>query len=263
MLTAAQHKAREGKVTASFCPHLMTGNQPVIMNEWSGLVGDPAYVPLDLSEVWAPCYGSYLEPFSLDWHERKTGRQIIRRGESVVHPTRPYVGATLDGYVPITDTVLDNKCPGAHRKIDDVVSYYTAQMIVQRRCVDAGHAALLIVHGGAEPVEVPVTWAADYEAELWRRVDAFWACVESLTPPFSLPPAAPPVVAERVIDMTGNNSWADYSIQWRENLPAKKLAIIAEGALKALVPDDAAKCHGHGICITRNRAGSLSLREAS
>jgi hypothetical protein len=31
--------------------------------------------------------------------------------------------------------------------------------------------------------------------------------------------------------------------------------------LKELVPADAKKCTGHGVFISRNRAGNLSLRE--
>jgi predicted phage-related endonuclease len=262
-LTAAQHKARENKVTASFAPKLMSGDEAAILNEWRGLVGDPAYQPLDLSDAWAPMFGSYIEPFALDWHQRKTARPITRRGESVTHPSRPYVAATLDGYRPDDATVIDCKAPGAYRKLDDVTAYYTAQMIVQRRCVDADSAALLIVHGGAEPVEVPITWDADYEAELWRRVDAFWQCVLDLRPPFSVPPAPPPVRAERVYDMNSSNSWAVQAAAWLATYPAKREADAAEKALKALVPDDAAKCHGARVVITRNRAGSLSLREAT
>jgi predicted phage-related endonuclease len=260
MLTAAQRAAREGKVTASFAPKLMSGDEAAILNEWRGLVGDPAYQPLDLSDAWAPMFGSYIEPFALDWHQRKTARPITRRGESVTHPSRPYVAATLDGYRPDDATVIDCKAPGAYRKLDDVTAYYTAQMIVQRRCVDADSAALLIVHGGAEPVEVPVTWDADYEAELWRRVEAFWRCVETLTPPFSVSPAPPPVRAEVVYDMQGDNEWAHHAGIWLENYPAKKIAETAERALKARVPLDAARCSGYGVTITKNRVGSLALR---
>ena len=35
----------------------------------------------------------------------------------------------------------------------------------------------------------------------------------------------------------------------------------AEKVLKSLVPADAKRCTGYGVRITRNRAGSLSLRE--
>jgi hypothetical protein len=30
---------------------------------------------------------------------------------------------------------------------------------------------------------------------------------------------------------------------------------------QAIIPADAAKCFGHGITVSRNKAGSLSIRE--
>jgi len=260
MLTPAQMAAREGKVTASFLPKLMSGDEAAILNEWRRLVGDPAYVPLDLDNVWAVQFGSFVETFALDWHQRKTGRPIEGRGQSLTDPKRPYVACTLDGFRPDDSTVIDCKAPGAHRKLDDVLALYVPQMIIQRSCKGAAKAALLVVHGGAEPVEYPIDIPADYEAAVWQRVDAFWRCVEDLRPPFSVPPIPPPVKAERIYDLSTSNSWCDSAASWLANAPAKKLAIIAEATLKELVPPDAAKCHGAGVVISRNRAGSLSLR---
>jgi predicted phage-related endonuclease len=263
MLTAAQHKARDGKVTASFLPKLMSGDEAAILNEWRRLVGDPAYVPLDLDNVWAVQFGSFVETFALDWHQRKTGRPIEGRGQSLTDPKRSYVACTLDGFRPDDSTVIDCKAPGAHRKLDDVLALYVPQMVIQRSCKGAAKAALLVVHGGAEPVEYPIDIPADYEAAVWQRVDAFWQCVCDLRPPFSVPPVPPPVKAERIVDISTSNSWAVEAAAWLANYPAKREAEAAEKALKALVPADAAKCHGAGVVITRSRAGSLSLREAS
>lgn len=262
-LTAAQHAAREGKIGASFLPKLMAGDPAVIMNEWRRLVGDPTWEPDDLSGSWPVQFGSYIETFALDWHERKTGRCIERRGESVVHPDRAYVGATLDGFRPADSTVIDCKAPGAYRNLDDVLAYYVPQMVVQRACVGASNAALLVVHGGAEPAEYPIDIPADYEAEVWTRIDQFWLCVETLTPPFAMTPVDAPVKPERTYDFTGRNEFAFEAAAWLENYQAGKTAAAAEKALKSMVPADAAKCHGHGVIITRNRAGHLSLRSAA
>ena len=43
MLSPQQHKARDGKVTASFLPSLMSGDKDKILREWKRLVGDPTY----------------------------------------------------------------------------------------------------------------------------------------------------------------------------------------------------------------------------
>jgi hypothetical protein len=63
--------------------------------------------------------------------------------------------------------------------------------------------------------------------------------------------------------MQGNNKWAAHADEWIKTKPAADTCKDAEKSLKALVPDDAKKCHGYGIQITRDRAGRLSLRNAA
>jgi predicted phage-related endonuclease len=261
MLTAEQLRLREGKLTASFAPYLMAGDEAKILNKWRELVGDPDYVPDDLSDRWPVQFGSYIEDFALDWHQRRTGRALTRRREVVDHPTLPYVACTLDAYRADDRCVLDVKAPGAYRKIDDVCGFYTPQMIVQRRCLGADKAALLIVHGGAEPVEHPIEWAADYEAELWARAAAFMLCVQTLTPPVAIAPIAAPARPIKVYDMATSNAWATHAAVWISNRKGAKEFDGATKELKALVAADAVKAHGHGIVATRDRRG-VTIKEA-
>ena len=85
-------------------------------------------------------YGCYIEPFAIDWHERRTGQPLTCRGIWVPHPELRTVGATLDAYREADDAVVDCKAPGAYRTIDNVIGYYTPQMVVQRACVRAQKA---------------------------------------------------------------------------------------------------------------------------
>jgi hypothetical protein len=265
MLSPLQLAAREGCLTASFLPKLMTWDEPEILREWQRLVGDPAWEPEDLDDKWAVQFGSWIEPYALDWHERKTGRALSHRGDVVHHPERPYFCCTLDAFRADDATVIDCKAPGPWRKLDEVEAYYTPQLIGQRACLGAERAALLIVHGGQEPVERPVEWNADYEHALWERVDNFWHCVETLTEPVErvpVPPLPPRVKPMKTYDMTGDNLWASEAVVWLENRIAARMALAAEKDLKGLVPLDAVRCHGHGIEIRRDRAGRLSLKES-
>lgn len=261
MLSPDQVKNRDAKIGASFLPALMSGNEDRILNEWQRIVGDPSYVKEDLSDVWAVQLGSFLEPFALDWHERKTGMKIQSRGVWFAHPQRPYIGCHLDGYRTDDDRVIDCKVIGQWRKLDEVVSYYTPQMIAQQMCAGATSAALLVVHGGTEPVEVPVTWSQDYEALVWQRVDEFWKCVEDLTPPIFREAASAPIVPVKTYDMTGNNEWASDAVAWITTRKAAKDNAAADKAIKALVPADAVKCSGHGISVSRAKSGALTIRE--
>jgi predicted phage-related endonuclease len=261
MLSPDQVRNREYKIGASFLPYLMTGDVDKITNEWQRLTGDPAYVPTDLSDIWAVQLGSYLEPFALDWHERRTGRSLTRRGEWNAHPDRPWLGCHLDAFDDQTATVIDCKVIGQWRKLDDVISLYTPQMIAQRACTGAQSAALLVVHGGAEPAEIPITWDADYEALVWSRVDEFWSCVENLTPPVPMSAALASVPAVKTYDMTGNNEFAANAVTWITTRKAAKDNAAADKAIKAIVPADAIKCFGHGVSITRAKSGALTIRE--
>lgn len=263
MLSPAQLQARDGKITASFLPALMAGDEKRILNEWRRVVGDPAWESENLDDSWPVQLGTYLEPFALDWHERKTGNDLTRRGEVVVHPGREYVCCTLDAYRQSDASVIDCKVIGQWRKLDDAIAHYVPQMVIQRACVEAHNAALLIVHGGAEPEEHPVTWDGDYERLVWQRVDEFWTSVETLTPPSAMPAVAAPVKAEKVYDLTGNNEWASEAVTWLNTRQAAKDFTAAEKAIKKLVPADAAKAAGHGITVSRNKAGSLSIKELS
>lgn len=261
MLSPEQHKLREDKVTASFLPALMGGNDEAILREWRRLVGDPAYVREDLSDKWAVEFGSYIEPFALNWHAKKTGVALIRRAEHVVCPSRSYFSCTLDAYRASDDTVIDCKAPGQWRRLDEVISYYTPQMIGQRACVGAKRASLLIVHGGSEPQEYPVEWSAEYEAEVWKRVEHFYDCVENLIPPVALPGLSAPVKAEVAYDYTKNNHWCSEAVTYLTTKTAASNHEAAKKQLKKLMPADAARVFGGGIEAARNKAGSISFKE--
>jgi hypothetical protein len=113
-LTPEQAAARR-EVPASFVPALMVGDEKRITEQWLVCVGETVVV--DLSDVWDVQRGVALEPAILDWHQRKSGYAITRRGESVTHPTRPYVSATLDGMQVALSLVIDAKSPGRWRKV--------------------------------------------------------------------------------------------------------------------------------------------------
>ena len=270
-LTAVQMTARENRITASFLPALMAGDGAKILNEWRRIVDDPAYEPEDLSDKWPVQFGSFIEPFALDWHERKTGHTLDHRGEVVTHPDRPHVCCTLDAYRGFDKTVIDCKAIGQWRKLDDALPYYAAQMACQRACVGAEKASLLVVHGGGEPVEYPVALAPEYEAEVWQRVDEFWRCVETLTPPVAMAAVAPPVPPEklRTVDLTAAEcpNWAaDMRVhldKWKMSVAEAKKNETATKKVKELLPDDVGLVTWTGVKITRAKNNAVTIREVT
>lgn len=262
-LTPEQKLARQGKIGASFAPALMAGAENRILEEWMRLTEHPDYVEPDFSTVWAPTYGSFIEPFALDWHERRTGQPLTCRGVWVPHPELGHVGSTLDAYREADDAVVDCKAPGSYRTIDDVLTYYTPQMVVQRTCVGAARACLLLVHGGTEPREYEIAWTEEYEREVWHRIAWFWALVESLQPPSRIPASQVPIgEPDRIADMTGNNEWAASADAWLESYQFAKRCEGAAKTLRSLVEPDVREARGYGVAITRDRAGRLLLKEA-
>lgn len=260
-LSPEQRRLRDGKVTASFTPYLMAGKIDRIRSEWMSLVGHPEHAEPDWEEMWNLSYGSLVEPLALDWHAKKTGQKLIRRGEVVTHPNKPHVCCTLDSYRAEDDCVIDCKAWTSWQKIEYICSFLTPQIIVQRGCVGASKGSLLIVHGGLEPKEYPLDWTADYEAQVWERIEWFWNCVVELTPPVEMPAIAAPVAAVREVDMRNSNSWSINAGVWLETRQSARHFGLAEKELKALVNADVKRAYGAQIECVRDRAGRLSIRE--
>jgi len=271
LLTAAQQAAREGKITASFVPVLMFGNERPdgdrkIYNEWLKLIGDPSYAPENLDDNWPVQWGSYGEPFIIKWHERTTGHPLTRRGEVVTHPHRPYVSCTLDCFRAFDSTVLDCKVSGSFIPLDDILAYYTPQLIVQRACVQCEHAGLLLVHGSAAPHEYDLVIDADYEQVVWKRVDQFWQCVLDLKPPVSFPRVVPPSewISVDLDSDAARFNWAPEMIEllttWEEHHDGAKTFEKCRDDIKKLLPNDVGKLSWGSVCISRNRANAVSIK---
>ncbi len=259
MLSPAQITARDGKLTASRVACLMTGDEAKIMNLWRELVGDPAFVPEDLTGVWPVRLGEFTEPLNIEWFSRKHGA-VSRIGEVVAH-ANGWAAATLDAWSD------DNACPveckhvGGREPIETIIERYQPQLHWQMIMTDARKIALSVIMGANEPAVEFLPFDEAYAAELMKRATAFMECVWTLTPPFAQAPVTAPVKPEKTYDMTGNNSWAVDAHLWLDNYGAARVAKDAEASLKGLVPADAMRCHGYGVEIKRDRAGRLSLRE--
>jgi predicted phage-related endonuclease len=261
MLSPDQVRQRDGKLTASRVACLMTGDQEKILNLWRELVGDPAFVPEDLTDVWAVQLGSWTEPFNLDWYERRTGKALSKRGEVVIHPEFDWAAATLDGWDDIAAAPVECKHVGGFEKTSAILERYAPQAHWQMIVTSAPRCVFSIIEGAREPVIEIVDYDEAYGKELWKRACAFMDCVWSLTPPCALPSVAAPVKPEKIYDMTGNNEWGASAATWITTRQAWRDNAAADKALKQLVPTDAIKCTGHGITVSRSKAGALTIKE--
>lgn len=262
MLTAEQIQSREGRLTASRVGVLMHGDSAAIYRLWQEMIGDPEFVPEDLSGVWPVQLGITTEALNLDWFARRFGA-VTRRGEVVVHPEAPWAAATLDGWSETHGCPIECKHVGGFEPRETVIARYQPQFHWQAWVTQTKRVASSIIMGAQAPIIELIEIDADYMKELITRADAFMMCVRTLTPPSIVPPVAPPQPALREVEMTGNNSWAAMADDWLSNrIPAAVFEAAAKD-LKALVPSDAARCHGHGVEVKRDRAGRLTVRKAA
>lgn len=260
MLSDAQLAARAGKLTASRIACLMKGDAEAIMRLYRELIGEE--VSEDLSHVWPVRLGEATEQLNLDWYEGQ-GNPLTRRGEVVTHPKYDWAAATLDGWDETLGCPIETKHVGGREPLEVIIERYQPQMQWQMECTGATQCALSVIMGANPPIVEYIERDADYAAEMVRRGLQFMTCVNRRIEPVVLDAVAAPIDATKVYDMTGNNSWASHAVAWRENKSAAEICKDAEKTLKAIVPPDAKKCHGHDIQITRDRAGRLSLREVA
>lgn len=259
MLTAEQQELRRDKLTASQVGALMSGDEAKILNLWRLHIGDPAYVEDDLSGVWPVRLGECTEALNLEWYSRKHG-PISRVGE-VVTGDPVWAACTLDAWDVTRACPVECKHVGGREPLETIIARYQPQTHWQMMVTKSVECALSVIMGANEPIVEYLPFDRDYAAELMKRAKQFMACVESLTPPVSLPAVVAPVKAEKIYPMDGNDAWKAQAQLWLQTHGAVETAKASEIALKKLVPADAAKAHGHGAQITRNRAGSLALRE--
>lgn len=259
-LTAEQLRQRDGKLTASRVAVLMNGDEQGILDLWRYMVGDPSYEEPDLSNVWAVRLGQWTEPLALDWYARRTGRKLTRRGDVVISRLANWAAATLDAWDDELGCPVECKHVGGYEGREKVIERYQPQCHWQMLCTNARQVMLSIIEGAKEPVIEPIEFDANYADELWHRAEVFMQCVRDLTPPIALAAVTAPEKAAKVYSMQGNNSWAIEAGTWLEKRVAAKAFQRAEADLKEMVPSDAARCHGHGIEVKRDRAGRLSIK---
>src|SRR5262252_6447903 len=257
MLTPEQRAARQGKLTASRIACLVQGERAAIYRLWQEMIGLEAEE--DLSRVWAVQLGAATEQLNLDWYAGKNN-PVTQRGEVVAHPTLDWACATLDGFDEILACPIEVKHVGGFEPVEVIIDRYQPQMHWQMECTETRLCALSIIRGANEPIVEYIDFDDAYADTLVERGAQFMKFVWTKTPPVELEPIAPPIDPTRLIDMTGNNTWAAQAATWMECKPARDRAEEASKVLKSLVPEDAKKCFGHGIQITRDRAGRLSLR---
>jgi predicted phage-related endonuclease len=239
---------------------LMSGDDEKIYRLWQVKTG--AAEDEDLAWVLPVQMGVATEELNLRWFEHATGSEVSRRGEHVVLRDHPFIACTLDGFLRDLGDVVECKHVNAFTNFDEQRAKYWPQLHHAMAVTGASGAWLSVFLGTLKHEYERIECDNGYLAELLDREMAFWKCVETRTPPPGFSPVgAPAAPAVKEYDFSGDNQWASAAVDWLDNRGAKKTFDGAEKELKALVPDDAARCHGHSIECTRDKAGRLRIKE--
>jgi putative phage-type endonuclease len=257
--SAEWHSARKLGIGGSDAKAIMEGAWYDLWAVKTGRQESP-----DLSDNVAVQVGSWTEPLNIDFFERWAGKSVMRGMEPVVHSTHTFMRCNLDGWNDSDNAVVEAKHVSAWDKPDNVVSRYYPQLQHMMEVTGAAIAYLTVIYGNNKWEWYAVERDADYIAELIERERAFWWHVEQDEAPDN-PDAVQASISlddMREVDMTGNNQWADLAATWLDTRDAAKRFNDAEKDIKAQVEADVKLAHGHGIKVTRSKAGALSIREA-
>lgn len=254
-LSADAKAARRLRIGGSDANVIMGEDAERIHNLWLEKRGER--MADDLSDVLPVMLGSFTEPFNVAWFEKRTGRTVTCQGDVRLHGA--YMAATLDGMTDGETAVFEAKHVGSMRKDDDIFAAYVPQLT--HNCVVTGttRAVLSVLKGNADWCLFEYELDHAYADALVEAEARFWDCVRTGTPPVDLPPAVekPKPVGVKEYDMRGHNEWAVHAGGFLDTITAHGQHEAAKKALKGLVPDDASKCAGHGVIITRTKAGAL------
>lgn len=258
-LTAEQLAARKGKLTASRVAVLMKGDPVGILQLYKEMIGEA--IEENLDDVWPVQLGSATEKLNLDWYERKVGYHLMDRGKVIQHKTIDWAAATLDGWDSQLMCPVECKHVGGREPLEVIIDRYQPQMQWQMECTRARQCALSVIMGANEPIIEYVPRNDPYTNQMFDRAEHFMMCVDMRKPPVTLAPIGPPVIPHSVRDMNSNNAWAHQAIEWLTTHEYAKRSEDAQKVLKGMVLPEDLKVFGHGVRITRDRAGRLSLRE--
>jgi hypothetical protein len=253
---------RELMTTASQWPIIVNGSGEALYRLYQERIGE--LPPQDFSNNIAVQRGIHDEPFILNWLEHIHGVSVTERGTFHKHPTLPY-SCTVDGLIGEWNAVVEAKCQSAFRRIEDVLAYYTPQVLCQMRCLGVERGILAVLQDDLTELEVMVD--EDYEREVFARVAAFQLCVQTFTPPMKLPDLVPPELW-RTVDLGTVHplpNWGPEMIEnmrnWADTRNAARLHEDAKKTIKGLLPPDVGTILYGGLNVKRAKNGAVTIRE--
>jgi len=239
---------------------IMSGDEGALIRLWREKRGEVE--PEDLSGSLVVQLGVATEALNRNWYERNTGRLVTDIQRWARHPVRRWMAATLDGFVEDVGAVFEAKfmLPWSFSE-EAAAEKHMAQLQHNMWVVNARLAALSIITGGGNWIEITIPADPLYQHFLITAERRFWRCVETgeFPRPYGIEPPRPMTKAVRIVDMSGSNSWAEFASLFSATRAAFLDHERAKSGLKALVPEDAKEASGHGVRAKRSKSGAISF----
>lgn len=218
----------------------------------------------DLTWVFPVQLGSVTEELNLLFYAHATGHTVARKGDAVMSMDHPFLRCTLDGWDVEEKAVIECKHVNGFSKIEVLRQKYFPQVQHQMLCTGAQKSVLSAIIGTSEPVREPIERDDFWLAEYVESARTFWGFVERDEEPTQGKPmgvtAVIPVDKMRVVDMRGRNAWGNAAADWLNSVQHAKLFKSAETDIKSMIEPDVREASGFGIKVSRNSAGSLSIK---
>jgi predicted phage-related endonuclease len=261
--SAEWHEERRKYIGGSDANIILSGDPDAVHDLWLLKTGQKE--PDDLSWVLPVQIGQATEDVNIRFYEHATGKHVIHRNARFPHKERDYMWCEIDGMVNFEDqdqAVFEAKHVSGYSDIEQVVQKYMPQLHHNMLCTGLRLADLSVIRDNTQHKIFNVEYDPFYGQALLDAEASFWQCVVDMVPPDPAYAPKPPVPVDKtiVISMAGNNEWGDAAARWLENEKAKKEFDKAVKDIKALVPVDAGKAHGHGIVASRSSSGSLTIK---
>src|SRR5437763_4369375 len=191
---------------------IMSNDEDALLRLWREKRGEAE--PADYSENLIVQLGVATEALNRRWYEKTTGQAIKDVQSWVRHPVIRWMAATLDGIVEGTGAVFEAKfmLPWSFSE-EGAAAKHMAQLQHNMRVIGAVEAALSIVTGGGQWLNVKIAADPLYQHLLVTAERNFWRSVVTGEPPrlFNAEPPRPRITAVRLVDMSTSNAWAEFS----------------------------------------------------
>lgn len=240
---------RRTKIGASDCATIMGANPYKTSSAlWrEKALGKTAFVTSAMER------GTRLEPFARDWADNL--HQTKYKPVCVQSDDYDFMMASLDGYDPISETLIEIKCPNdktfqglVNREIP---AYYHWQM--QHQMLVTGLSkATLIGYNGLDGVEITVDRDEQMITEIIAKESSFYASMVSGIAP-------EPEVKERADEdvLEAIRAWKIAKVAREE---AEELENICRDSLIYLANDTPFRCEGV-IVRKQEKAGSIDYKK--